>query len=58
LRAERKAGGLLEPLKPGNPQWSHDATISLEDLDINKSQSSRWQQAASVPEAEFEAHIA
>jgi len=62
LRAERKAGDVLaetEMDKGGRPKknQSHRAT-SLKDLDINKSQSARWQQAASIPEDEFEAHIA
>lgn len=62
LRAERKAGEVLaetEMEKGGRPKKnpSHDGS-SLKDLGINHNQSSRWQQAASVPEAEFEAHIA
>ncbi len=56
LRAERKAGELLsKTVKVGNPHLLNDARIGLGELGINPSQSSRWQQAASVPEAEFEA---
>ena len=36
---------------------SHDAT-HLRDLDINKSQSSRWQKVASLPDDDFEGYIA
>ena len=62
LRAERKGGEVLagtEMDKGGRPKEnsSHDAR-GLKAIGINHTQSSRWQQAASVPEAEFEAHIA
>ena len=59
LRAERRGGELLKEQKrqPGETDRmirSHGATISaaepkLEELGINKSQSSRWQQIADVP---------
>jgi len=63
LRAERRAGELLREmgLESGNPQWSHDETIAnprLTDLGISKSQSSRWQLEAEVPEEVFERHVA
>jgi len=61
IRSERKAGEILAGmnLKTGNPQWSHDATIepTLDDLDINKTQSSRWQKIAGIPEEVFEDEI-
>jgi len=67
LRAERRAGELLkeqarEPGQTDKTIRSHGATISaampkLEDIGINKSQSSRWQQIADVPEDKFNAHI-
>ena len=62
LRAERKAGEVLaetEMDKGGRPKenHSHDGS-SLKAIGINHNQSSRWQQAASIPEDEFEAHIA
>lgn len=66
LRAERRAGEILreqENQKPGE-HWkkkrSHDATVTpkLSDLGITKSQSSRWQESAEVPEDIFEKHIA
>jgi hypothetical protein len=53
----------MEKQKPGE-HWrekpSHDATVTpaLSDLAISKSQSSRWQQLAAVPEAQFEAALA
>lgn len=63
VRAERKAGQLLAEmpkatgtLLSGNSPRSHDATTAntLEDMGINKSQSSRWQKLASVPDEQFE----
>lgn len=48
-------------LSPGNPQWSHDATIdrpTLDSLNIKKDQSSRWQRIAKVPEEVRAEHIA
>ena len=66
LRCERKAGELLRDMDKatGNQHTvaqSHDETEQtqkLSDLGINKSQSSRWQQVAKIPESEFEKHIA
>jgi len=65
LRAERRAGELLKerewhPPGPDKEDRSHDATEppKLEDIGINKSQSSRWQQMADVPEIDFEKYIA
>lgn len=55
LRAERKAGEVLELLSL--KARSHDAT-HLADLGLTKSQSSRWQSIARIPDAEFEALIA
>ena len=57
IRAERKAGELLRQMQlhNGDPR-SHDAT-RLSDLDINKSQSSRWQKVAEIPEDTFEEHL-
>jgi hypothetical protein len=64
LRAERRCGQLLAEremakglLKQGQelPQ-SHGATTeTLDDLGISKTQSSRWQKLAAIPEDEFEA---
>ena len=57
LRAERRAGDLLGVMEKNkgaaHPTRSHDAT-TLSDLNITKSQSSRWQTEASVPDAIFE----
>lgn len=58
LRAERRIGERLrEEVKPGNPQLSHGSTIGLEELGIDRHDSSRWQAVASLPEKEFEKHI-
>lgn len=63
VRAERKAGQMLSdmPKNPGqlkNSSRSHDATTTtLSDLGINKTQSSRWQKLAAVPEDQFEQAI-
>lgn len=52
LRAERKAGELLagmEKPKGGRPTKNQSqAGTGLEDLGINKNQSSRWQEEATV----------
>jgi len=57
LRAERRLGELcVAVLTPGRKR-SHDATVSLSDLGISKSQSSRWQKLAAIPESDFVAHV-
>jgi len=66
IRAERRGGELIEEQgrKPGETDksiMSHDVTLSkpkLEELGIDRKQSSRWQQIASIPEEKFEEHIA
>jgi N6-adenosine-specific RNA methylase IME4 len=70
LRAERRAGELLHEMEkakaaPGNQHTgtvdrSHDATgpRTLAALGITKTQSSRWQLAASLPAVAFESYIA
>lgn len=62
LRAERKAGEMLAAMEkqgPGQYKRSHDVTVcpSLDDLGIDKMQSSRWQKEASVSEEEFEEYL-
>lgn len=61
LRAERRAGELLKEqgIKPGNPQFLHDARIrpKLADIGIEETQSHRWQRIADIPEDIFEKHI-
>ena len=59
LRAERRIGQLLAGMvRAGNPQLSHRATIGLGKLGITRSQSSRWQTAASLPEKDFDRYLA
>lgn len=62
LRAERRLGEILRASprqRPGQYQRSHDATVApaLAALGVNKSQSSRWQALARLPEHEFETYI-
>jgi hypothetical protein len=65
MRAERRAGELLadmaqagERVKGGDPK-SRPATLAkLSDLNINKSQSSRWQKLAENTDDEFEDMVA
>jgi hypothetical protein len=69
LRAERRAGELLkdmeknkgvrgagQPRKVGGSTMRppKDTTPKLSDLGINKSQSSRWQKLADIPDNDFE----
>jgi N6-adenosine-specific RNA methylase IME4 len=65
LRAERKAGELLagQVRAGGNgsnqhEQLSHAATIARIPEGVSRTQSSRWQQSAALPEQEFEQVIA
>ena len=60
LRAERKAGEMLAAMEKNKgaavPTRSHDAT-TLDDLGIDKTQSSRWQREAAVDEDTFLEYI-
>jgi hypothetical protein len=67
IRAERRLGEELSRLPKATPRGSnqhkdrsHDATVppTLGDLGITKTQSSRWQAIAFIPEDDFEKHIA
>jgi len=72
LRAERKLGELLaeteknkgtqgriqEHIAGGDIVQPPDDTPTLTDLGVEKHQSSRWQTVASLPEEDFEAHVA
>ena len=64
LRAERKAGEMLAAMDDSRGRNQHtkedgntELPSSLDDLGIDKMQSSRWQREAKVPEEEFEAYI-
>jgi hypothetical protein len=67
VRAERKAGQLLDDTKKNKQRQSghgdqksgsQNATPKLADLGVNKSQSSRWQKLAEIPDEQFEKSIA
>jgi phage N-6-adenine-methyltransferase len=59
LRAFRRMGEILKEVIPhnGGRKRSHDATVSLADLSLDKHESSRSQKLASVPAEVFEQHI-
>lgn len=65
LRAERKAGEILAATpknEGGRPSENRSRAVTgsapkLEELGVTKMQSHRWQQVASVDEADFEAHV-
>ena len=64
IRAERKAGELLRDMpkatpgvKPNSVTPCNRIETTLEDIGIEKHQSSRWQQTAAIPEKDFEEHI-
>lgn len=60
IRCERRGGELLAEMEfptGGRGNRSHDDT-GLGSLNLRKSQSSRWQRVASIPELEFEDYIA
>lgn len=61
LRAERRAGELLgetlrKPSQGRKPKASPDATLAA--LEVTRTQSSRWQAIASIPQNDFDSHIA
>lgn len=66
LRAERKVGGLLKEMAEANeretggkPKPSQRATVKrLADLGVSRTQSSRWQRLAEVPDEMFEQALA
>ena len=63
LECERRIGAILAEMqlsaggRPGTNKRSKVAT-SLEDLGINKSQSSRWQDEAKLPENDYRQYVA
>lgn len=67
LRAERKAGQLLTGMEKAKAAGSNQhkersrddtAPPTLAEIGVSKSQSSKWQQLAAVPEERFEAALA
>ena len=61
LRAERRIGEQLKdmPKKQGDPNSNKvKESVSLKELGIEHIQSHRWQAVASLPEKEFERHMA
>jgi hypothetical protein len=58
LMAERKAGEMLAGMEKvsGRPKASQHARL-LSDVGVSYTQSSRWQQAAKVPEHQFKAYV-
>ena len=60
LRAERRLGGRLSEMKlRGGDRRSHrKGQVSLRELGIDKNQSARWQQEASVPDELFTDYLA
>jgi hypothetical protein len=61
IRAERRAGQLLNEMKQsgqrdsgGKGKIASRPATQLSDLGITRDQSSKWQQLANVPDAEFE----
>jgi hypothetical protein len=58
LRAERKAGQLLQEMDELKRGGSKSRPSTLKTLGISKDQSSRWQQLADVPDAQFEETLA
>jgi len=63
LRAERKAGAMLAAMEKnvgGRPTQTGNVVLpvsSLDDLGIDKMQSSRWQKEASVSDEDFEDYL-
>jgi N6-adenosine-specific RNA methylase IME4 len=66
LRAERKTGELLQDMAERGERdrghgdrksGSQDATPKLADLGVTKTQSSRWQRLARMPESEFKTRV-
>jgi hypothetical protein len=57
IRAERKLGELLEPIKAHRPRKLSSISTVLPD-GITRDQSSRWQRIAAIPKKIFDAKLA
>ena len=60
IRAERKGGQLLGEMKlrgGDRKSNSHNASLKLDDMGIDKDKSARWQILSQIPESIFENHI-
>jgi site-specific DNA-methyltransferase (adenine-specific) len=60
VRAERRSGYLLGEMKlrgGDRKSKSHDTSLKLDDMGIDKDKSARWQAISSIPESVFEEHI-
>jgi site-specific DNA-methyltransferase (adenine-specific) len=60
IRAERKGGKLLGEMKlrgGDRKSNSHNASLKLDDMGIDKDKSARWQILSQIPEPIFENHI-
>lgn len=59
LRAERRLGEILAEMRAnGELGGSKTTTMVVQGLGLSHNDSSRWQRIASIPEAEFEKHVA
>ncbi len=59
LRIMRRIGEVLaQTVRPGNPQLSKDATIGRLPKGITRTESSKWQKLAAMPEELFESYLA
>ncbi len=62
LRCEKRIGEMLQesiPHEGGRPKQSQDATVigKLQDIGITKSDSSRWQAIATLPDEKFDEYV-
>lgn len=58
LRAERRAGEMLAVAEIRDGRPNGDSVSPLQALGVARHESSRWQRIASIPEPDFDAHVA